>query len=84
MSWGVKMRVCLGAFVSISDLVTDVYVVELYLSDDENRGYGWLLLAMIVASFIFQIIGRRRRSSVSARMRRVRSYRSEAVLSGKG
>ncbi|GMI32054.1 hypothetical protein TrCOL_g9159 [Triparma columacea] len=52
--WGVKMRVTVGAFTSMSDLLTDVYVTYMFGSD-KKYGYFKASLASLVASIGIQM-----------------------------
>ena len=55
VSWGLKMRVAMGAGLSILDMATDIFVIARYVGTVETRGYGWLLLGMVVASMVLQL-----------------------------
>jgi hypothetical protein len=52
---GLKARVTFGAVTSMTDLVTDVYVTSMFLSD-KKYGYFKASLASLVASIGFQMI----------------------------
>jgi len=56
VSWGLKMRLIMGAGLSILDLATDVFVIVGYMGKETTRGYGWSLLGMIVVCMAFQLI----------------------------
>jgi len=56
VSWGLKMRVIMGAGLSILDMATDIFVIVGYMRKDETRGYGWSLLWMIVGCMVLQLI----------------------------
>jgi len=56
VSWGVKMRVAMGAGLSIVDLATDIFVIIKYLDKPETRDYGFILMCMIGASIFMQSI----------------------------
>ena len=56
VSWGLKMRVTMGAGLSILDMATDVFVIVGYMAEEDTEGYGWSLLGMIVASMVFQLL----------------------------
>jgi len=56
VSWGLKGRVIMGAGLSILDMATDVFVIVGYMGKEETRGYGWILLYMIVASMTCQLV----------------------------
>ena len=56
VSWGLKMRVIMGAGLSILDMATDVFVIWRYMGDEETRGYGWTLLCMIMGCMVFQLM----------------------------
>ena len=53
--WGVKMRVTVGAFTSMTDLLTDVYVTYMFWSD-KKYGYFKASLASLVASIGLQML----------------------------
>jgi len=54
VSWGLKMRVAMGAGLSILDMATDIFVIVGYMRDEKTRGYGWSLLGMVVGSMVLQ------------------------------
>jgi len=56
VSWGLKMRVTMGAGLSILDMATDIFVIVGYMGSEKTKGYGWSLLWMIVASMVLQLI----------------------------
>ena len=56
VSWGLKMRVIMGAGLSILDMATDVFVIVGYMGRVETKGYGWSLLGMVVASMVLQLL----------------------------
>ena len=56
VSWGLKMRVIMGAGLSILDMATDVFVMVGYVEEEETKGYGYSLLLMIVLSMIMQLL----------------------------
>ena len=56
VSWGLKMRVTMGAGLSILDMATDVFVIVGYMRKEETKGYGWSLLGMVVASMVLQFV----------------------------
>ena len=56
VSWGLKMRVSMGAGLSILDLATDIFVIWRYMGEEETKGYGWNLLGMVVGSIVLQLI----------------------------
>jgi hypothetical protein len=53
--WGVKMRVTVGAFTSMTDLLTDVYVTYMFGSD-RKWGYFKASLASLVVSIGLQML----------------------------
>ena len=55
VSWGLKMRVTMGAGLSILDMATDSFVIAGYMGDEKTRGYGWSLLRMVAASMALQL-----------------------------
>ena len=52
---GLKMRVFLGAFLSIGDLVSDTTVIVSYLQEGKT-GQAYALISMVMTSLCFQII----------------------------
>jgi len=40
VSWGLKLRVAMGAGLSILDMATDIFVLVGYMGNEETRGYG--------------------------------------------
>ena len=56
VSWGVKLRVFIGAGLSVLDLITDVIMLVVYLSYSEQRQFGLMLLAMIACSISLQLL----------------------------
>ena len=56
VSWGLKMRVTMGAGLSILDMATDIFVIVGYMGTEETRGYGWSLLGMVVTSLVLQLL----------------------------
>jgi hypothetical protein len=55
VSWGLKMRVFLGAFLSVLDMGSDINVILLYLSSPNTVGYGISLLWMLIACIFLQL-----------------------------
>ena len=51
VSWGLKLRVTIGAGISMLDLFADAIG---YMGKDETRLYGWNLVWMIVATMALQ------------------------------
>ena len=56
VSWGLKMRVIMGAGLSILDMTTDIVVIVGYMGKEDTKGYGWSLLGMVVASVVLQLL----------------------------
>ena len=56
VSWGLKMRVVMGAGLSILDMTTDIVVIVGYMGKEDTKGYGWSLLGMVVASMVLQLL----------------------------
>ena len=54
--WGLMWRVCTGATLSVLDIVTDVIVIVGYMGKEETRGYGHILLMMLVGSVVLQLL----------------------------
>jgi len=55
-TWGVKLRLYLGAGLSMLDLASDITVIMVYLND-EQMGNAYSLLAMIVTCLALQVSG---------------------------
>jgi len=55
VSWGLKMRVAMGAGLSTVDMATDIFVIWGYMGEEETKGYGWSLLGMIVGCMVLQL-----------------------------
>ena len=56
VSWGLKLRVTMGAGLSILDMATDIFVIVGYMGEEETKGYGWSLLGMVVGSLVLQLL----------------------------
>jgi len=56
VSWGLKMRVTIGAGLSVLDLATDVFVIWSYIRKEDTQHYGWILFAMIMGSILLQLL----------------------------
>jgi len=56
VSWGLKLRVTMGAGLSILDLATDIFVIVGYMGKEDTRGYGYYMLGMTVASMVLQLL----------------------------
>jgi hypothetical protein len=56
VSWGLKMRVFLGAGLSILDMATDVNVLLLYRRTPGQEGYGLSLMWMVIACIALQLL----------------------------
>jgi len=54
---GLYLRVFRLTIVSLLDMITDIVVLWGYLGDEETRGYGWSLLAMVVGCLLLQAAG---------------------------
>ena len=82
VSWGLKLRVTMGAGLSLLDMATDIFVIVGYMGNEETRGYGWNLLGMVLASMAVQLLivfGAEQRKAVGAGERGAdRPYRNEA------
>jgi hypothetical protein len=53
--WGLKMRVFIGAGLSVLDMASDINVIVLYLGSSEEKAYGKALLGMIAACVVIQL-----------------------------
>jgi hypothetical protein len=56
VSWGLKMRAFVGAFLSLVDIASDVNVVVAYMASDAQAVYGRILLGMIGASLALHMM----------------------------
>jgi hypothetical protein len=56
VSWGLKMRVFMGAGLSVLDMVSDINVILLYMSDSDTKGYAMFLVGMIATCVGLQLI----------------------------
>jgi hypothetical protein len=56
VSWGLKMRVFLGAGLSILDLASDINVIVLYNSTPEQQAFAVALLGMILSGLALQLL----------------------------
>jgi len=56
VSWGLKMRVTMGAGLSMLDMTTDIFVIVGYIGEDETKGYGYSLLWMVVAGMVLLLL----------------------------
>jgi len=53
--FGLKLRIGLGAFLSLSDMITDVTVMRSFFEEGEDAA-GFALLAFILSSIVLQLI----------------------------
>jgi hypothetical protein len=56
VSWGLKMRVLVGAGLSILDVGSDVNVIFLYLRTEGQEDYAFLLIAMLLTGIFFHVL----------------------------
>ena len=56
VSWGLKMRVFLGAGLSVLDMASDINVIVLYSNNSDQEEYAMLLVGMIAACVGLQLI----------------------------
>ena len=56
VSWGVKGRVAIGALLSLTDMASDVFVFLKYMGEARTRGYGWILLWMLVGNLAMLLL----------------------------
>ena len=54
--YGMVLRVSMGAALSITDAVTDIYVISTYYKSEELYGQANTLLAMVIGNIFFQLI----------------------------
>ncbi len=55
VSWGLKMRVSMGAGLSVLDMASDINVILLYMGDPDTEEYAKILMAMIVLCLVLQL-----------------------------
>ena len=55
--YGTVFRVTVGAVLSTTDAVTDIYVISTYYEDEELVGQANALLAMLLGNLFVQILG---------------------------
>jgi hypothetical protein len=56
VSWGLKMRVFMGAGLSMLDLGSDINVIMLYIGSPDTLGYGISLLGMLSVCMFVQLL----------------------------
>jgi hypothetical protein len=56
VGWGLKMRLYMGAGLSVLDIMSDLNVILLYLKSAETVDYAWTLIGMVVTSLVCQVI----------------------------
>jgi len=56
VSWGLKLRVIIGAGLSVLDIASDVFVMVSYYSEGRDV-YGRTMLIMLCTTFAFQFLG---------------------------
>jgi hypothetical protein len=56
VSWGVKFRVCFGAGLSFTDMVSDFFIIYNYINGENTEHFGFALLAMVLLSLTCQLI----------------------------
>ena len=56
VSWGLKGRVAIGAMLSVTDMVSDAFVIFKYMGEASTRGYGWILLWMLMGNLAMQLL----------------------------
>jgi hypothetical protein len=55
-SMGAKMRLFIGAGLSITDMITDVSMIIKYMNTKGEEGYGKALAAMVGLCLFFQLL----------------------------
>ena len=53
--WGLKARVILGATLSILDMISDIFMIVIYLQDESTVGFAGVSIVSIVANMIIQL-----------------------------
>jgi hypothetical protein len=56
VSWGLKLRVSMGAGLSMLDMCSDINVILLYMGNSDTKGYGMSLLGMLLACIAIQLL----------------------------
>jgi hypothetical protein len=56
VSWGLKMRVFVGAALSMLDMASDINVIVLYWSTPDEKAYAIILLGMLAACMGLQML----------------------------
>jgi len=56
VSWGLKLRVCTGAGLSVLDLATDIYIITQYWGSEATKSSATSLLYMVVGSIVCQML----------------------------
>jgi hypothetical protein len=56
VAWGLKMRVFVGATLSIVDMASDINMVVFYFATDEQEKYGIILLGMVAVCLALQLL----------------------------
>jgi hypothetical protein len=73
-AWGLWFRVITGSGLSIVDLATDIYVIQVYFGEAGQEGYGWMMLGMVMASLatmIFIVLVQNGKSGLWALLREI-------------
>jgi hypothetical protein len=56
VSWGLKLRVFMGAGLSMLDMGSDINVILLYMGNSDTKGYAMSLLGMLLACIAIQLL----------------------------
>ncbi|GMH54262.1 hypothetical protein TL16_g01637 [Triparma laevis f. inornata] len=54
-AWGMKTRVLIGGGVSLLDAVSDMYMIKLYMDNDDNVIFSYLMIGMIGLGSLLQL-----------------------------
>jgi len=56
VAWGTKVRVYLGASLSIGDMASDLFMVGEYMGEAETAGFAHAILGMVGLSMLIQLL----------------------------
>ena len=56
VAWGLKLRVTLGAGLSIMDMLSDLYIIYIYLNTDGMGNFAFALLLMVLQNVMSQLL----------------------------
>jgi hypothetical protein len=56
VSWGLKLRVFIGAGMSVTDMASDINMIFFYLATPDQVWFGYALLSMIVVCVVMNFV----------------------------